>query len=318
MARLIESVYGHQNQKDILVQAMVKKILPHAIVFSGCQGVGKFKLAHAVAQMLICEHKNGVACGECGSCVRVAKNQSENFKVISAENSQQIKIDQIRSVLDFLSLSSHNQNRVILIDQAQLLNPQAANSLLKTLEEPFDNVFFILIVPDVRLLMATIKSRAQVIHFNALSKQDLKMIKSDAEDWLLVASRGSAARLFELSNVHLIDKRNEFLKFYESFWLNKEFILNSVVKDYVKDRTAARQIIQDWLQMTRDLIYFKQNEFDLLINADFKLVYRDLLFVTPQKLFSFAQALIQADREIDKVDLTLFFESLWVKYARVS
>jgi len=314
----MNEVRGHEQQKLALIHSLEKQTLPHAMIFSGSQGVGKFKLAKAFAQVLICETKSNNACGVCGSCIRVAKNQSENLKVIATENSQQIKIDQIRSVLDFLSLSSYNQNRVIIIDQAQDLNPQAANSLLKTLEEPFENVFFILVTPDVRLLMATIRSRAQVINFSLLSQDDLKNIKPDLADWMYASSRGSASRLQSLAQSELTDKRHEHLKFFEGFWLNKEFLLSAVVKEFVKDRASAHQIIQDWLQFTRDLLYFKQDQADLLINSDFRPHYRDLLFLNLEQLQNFAAALMKSEHELDKADLTLFFESLWVKYARAN
>ena len=167
---LIQSLIGHKIQIKNLKLALGKNKIPHAMIFSGPQSIGKKKCAVALAQILICEDANAritaIACGACGSCLRVAKNQSENLKIISPDGAS-IKAEQVRDVLDYLSLSNFGKNRVIIFDQAHLMNAVAANSLLKTLEEPNPNVYFILIGPEVSNFMTTIKSRSQVIRFAA-------------------------------------------------------------------------------------------------------------------------------------------------------
>jgi len=320
MAVLVDRVVGHDHQKDILSLALQKKSLPHAMIFSGPEGIGKTQLAKALAQSLVCEQNKLnpqlQACGYCGSCLRASHGQSESIKIISPMQSSQIKIDQIRDVLDFLSLSHEGQNRVIIIDQAQALNPQAANSLLKTLEEPFDRVFFILITLDVRLLMPTIRSRSQVIPFHLMSTDQLKTIEPGCPHWVYKAARGSVSRLKELSQDDLVVNRQEHLRFFESFWTDHNFLLSGMIKEFVKDRANALKIVQDWLQFTRDLLYVKAGQVDYVINSDFKPDYKKFDSITSERLQKFVTQLLRSEKETDKLDLTLFFESLWVQYAR--
>ena len=150
MAQLLNLVIGHEEPKAQIKQLLNQQHFPQSMVFVGPESIGKFKMALAVAQCLICssprkgEHQS-LACGECGSCLRVEKKASEDLLIIDPQNQNQIKIDQIRDILKFLSLSSEGEARVILINDAHKMNSQASNALLKTLEEPNLNVYFILL-----------------------------------------------------------------------------------------------------------------------------------------------------------------------------
>ena len=326
MAALMNRVIGHEHQKQMLTQAQLGESLPHAMVFAGPQGIGKQKLARALAQNLVCENFrsaqgenfNGEACGICGSCIRVEKNQSENLKVLAPQNSAQIKIEQVREILDFLSFASDGKSRVIIIDQAQALNPQASNALLKTLEEPSANVFFILITTDVRLLMPTIRSRSQVLLFKSLNLEQLHQIKPALPEWVYKSARGQAGKLNEFSDGEAFDKRNSDLQFFENFWCNEKFLLETEIKEFAKDRATALSILKNWSVFTRDLILFSQGEKDQVMNSDQLATLHNLKFIASDKLYDFFSALLQALNDVDKLDITLLFESLWVKYARAS
>jgi DNA polymerase III subunit delta' len=309
MASLMALVIGHNEQKQMLAGSQ----LPHAMVFAGPNGVGKMKLAMAQAQKLICEHRTG--CGVCGSCLRVEKNQSENLRVI-APSGPQIKIDQVREVLEFLSFASGGQNRVVILDQAHTMNSQAANSLLKTLEEPPENVFFILITPDVRLLMPTIRSRSQIVSFHSLSVDDLKKIEPGLPAWMYKSARGQAGKLSQFQDGEALNQRNTDLSFFEHFWTNEKFIIETQIKEFAKDRTTAGQILKHWYSFTRDLLVLAQGERDSVLNSDQLSVLMRLDFISVEKLYDFSHSLQTAIYDIDKLDLTLLFETLWVKHAR--
>lgn len=316
MASLISQVVGHEEQKYMLQAAIEHQSLPHAIVFAGPAGLGKMKLALALAQNLVCEQPlQGKACGHCGPCIRVEKNQSESVRLVSPQGLN-IKIDQIREILDFLSLASEAQKRVIIIDQAHLMNPQASNSLLKTLEEPPQDVYFVLTTTDIRLLMPTIRSRSQIISFKALSLEQLQLIKPGLSQWMYKSARGQAGKLASFSEGETLERRNSDLGFFEHFWSNKNFILETDIKDYVKDRASASLVLKNWYAFTRDLIVFSQGNRDQVLNSDQITTLIKLDFIPVEKLYDFSSALLQAIHDIDKLDMTLLFESLWVKHAR--
>lgn len=317
MASLINQVVGHEEQRYRLTAAAQNQSLPHAMVFSGPAGIGKQMLALALAQNLLCETpSSGVACGQCGACVRVEKNQSESLRLVAPQGLQ-IKIVQVREILDFLSLASGGQKRVIIIDQADAMNAQASNALLKTLEEPPADVYFILTTTDVRLLMPTIRSRSQIISFNALSTSDLQTIRPGLSSWMYKSARGQAGKLVDFSASDSVERRNSDLGFFEHFWSNKNFILETDIKEYVKDRASASAVLKNWYTFTRDLIVFSQGEREQVLNSDQLSTLRNLEFIPTEKLYDFSSALLQAINDIDKLDMTLLFESLWVKHVRI-
>ena len=235
MAQLIESIIGHTVQIRNLKSAIAEKKLPHALIFSGPSSIGKKKTAIALAQILICENQiPDQACAVCGSCLRVEKNQSENLKIITPDGAS-IKAEQVRDVLDYLSLSNFGKNRVIIFDQAHLMNPTAANALLKTLEEPYPNVYFILIGPEVSNFMTTIRSRSQVIRFSALSQAQLQLIKPGLEQWIYSCSRGQIEQLDQFTSAEGQKLREDSLVMLEHFWSDQEFLLSDEWKKSIKE-----------------------------------------------------------------------------------
>lgn len=315
MASLMQQVMGHEEQKFMLQAAIENNSLPHAMVFSGPAGIGKMKLAQALAQALVCEEPtNAKACGHCGACIRVEKNQSESVRLVSPDGLQ-IKISQVREILDFLSLASDAQKRVIIIDHANQMNPQASNALLKTLEEPPQDVYFILTTTDVRLLMPTIRSRSQIISFKALTLENLQRINPGLSSWMYRSSRGQAGKLEDFAGGESLERRNTDLGFFEHFWSNKNFVMETNIREYVKDRASASAVLKNWYTFTRDLIVLAQSR-DQVLNSDQITTLIKLDFIPTEKLFDFSTSLLQAIQDIDKLDMTLLFESLWVKHAR--
>ncbi len=317
MAQLTSAIIGHSVQIENLKFAIAENKLPHALIFSGPQSIGKKKVATALAQILICEDsKMSEACGVCGSCLRVEKNQSENLKIISPDGAA-IKADQVRDILDYLSLSNFGKNRVIIFDQAHLMNPTAANMLLKTLEEPNPNVYFILIGPEISNFMTTIKSRSQVIRFSALTTDQLQIIKPGLPAWAYSCARGQVSQLDQLTSEDGQKLREESLLILEHFWSDQEFLTSEDWKKSVKDRDSARQILNVWTTMIRDVLVLKTSAQKFIMNLDQSTRLKKLFQISTEKISDFSTALLQADRDLaGNGDTVLIFESLWVKYAR--
>ncbi|HCG53290.1 MAG TPA: DNA polymerase III subunit delta' [Betaproteobacteria bacterium] len=164
--------------------------LPHALLIHGRNGVGKLEFAKALAQSLLCEApEDGMACGTCPACRWFQDGNHPDFREIlpasltneadvdnagagadadadaddkDKKKSREIKIDQIRGVSDFMTLSTHRHGyRVLLIHPAEAMNLAAANALLKTLEEPASRSVILLVSDQLGRLLATIRSRCQ-------------------------------------------------------------------------------------------------------------------------------------------------------------
>ncbi|MCW8900427.1 MAG: DNA polymerase III subunit delta' [Gammaproteobacteria bacterium] len=143
--------------------------LAHGLLFHGAAGTGKNAFAIDFAHWLLCEQPlTDKACGKCKSCQLIqAESNPDLLSLRPEEEGKAIKVDQVRGLIEKISLTSHGKGkRVIIISPADALNVNASNSLLKTLEEPPANTVLILITDKPSKLVATIRSRTQMIRFD--------------------------------------------------------------------------------------------------------------------------------------------------------
>ena len=165
-------------------QALIDRVsagnLPHALILHGLRGLGKQQFAQDFAQYLLCEQpRDQQPCQACRACQQYQANTHPDFlKLEPEEAGKSIKIDQIRELVGQLGLASHHgRYRVAILNPADALNPAAANSLLKSLEEPPAQTVLILVTHRLSSLLPTIRSRCQHIHFH-------KPALGQAQDWL--------------------------------------------------------------------------------------------------------------------------------------
>lgn len=158
-----------QNEWEQLVRLAKAARIPHALLFVGLSGMGKLHMAEQFARLLLCQQKTPFAedCGTCHSCCLFVGKVHPNVMWITPEKEgHAIKVDQIRMLTDFINQSAlQGEYRVIIIHPANNMNLNAANALLKTLEEPSANTILILIGDQTARLPATILSRCQRIIF---------------------------------------------------------------------------------------------------------------------------------------------------------
>lgn len=169
--------------------------LPHALLLRGMQGIGKLAFAEALARALLCERpeKDGRACGRCAACGWMAQGGHPDIRRLEPEAlgepqeaeegrekkaSVQIQVEQVRAIADFINVTSHRGGaKVVLIHPAESLNVNAANALLKNLEEPPPRTYFLLVSHRWHQLLPTVKSRCQHV---ALPPPPLAI----AQNWL--------------------------------------------------------------------------------------------------------------------------------------
>ena len=258
--------------------------LPHALLLSGPQGIGKFIFAKDIARALLCESpaSNGWACGTCGACRWYEEGNHPDFRLITPESemspeeligkkalSHAIKIEQIRELGAFVGLSSHRGGlRVIIIHPAEAMNAAAANALLKSLEEPPSGVVFILVSGQTKSLLPTIRSRCQIITLNSPSQpQALAWLEAQGVQncEVLLAQAGNAPI--------------KALGMYQEDYLTarREFLHELCAPSYLKflnlaERGAKLRLlwILYWLQTwAYDLLSLKSNH-GVRYHADFK------------------------------------------------
>ena len=146
--------------------------LAHAYLIAGSAGLGLRFFAEKFAHLLLCaQPETGRACAECKQCVLSASNQHPDLLQIRPEGtSRAVKVEQIREAFEFLSMTSHAGGpKIVIIEQSHQMNANAANALLKTLEEPNPDSYLLLVTESVSSMMATIRSRCQRLQFEVPS-----------------------------------------------------------------------------------------------------------------------------------------------------
>lgn len=171
----MKQVYPWQ-ESDLTRLQELRKRPPHGLLFKGSKGIGKFDLAMNYAQSLLCQRPDQaeLACGLCPSCHWFEQETHPDFRLLQPEvlsldgeetetgkkPSKQISVDQVRALADFVGMSAHQGGRrVVVIHPAEAMNTNAANALLKSLEEPPPGLLFILVSHKPQQLLPTILSR---------------------------------------------------------------------------------------------------------------------------------------------------------------
>jgi DNA polymerase-3 subunit delta' len=184
--------------------------LPHALLVAGPEHIGKRHFLFALGALLLCEDRSaGTSCGTCRNCHLLDAGTHPDALVVTTEaDSRVIKIDQIRQTIEFASKTpSINLLKIILVGPAETMNNNAANALLKSLEEPTDSTLILLYSHQPSALPATIRSRCQMLAM-APPRQEQSMA------WLDQAT-GSAAistQLLEVSNGRPLLAMDYFLR----------------------------------------------------------------------------------------------------------
>lgn len=172
-------IIGHAAVIARLQTMAARQQVPHAMLFIGPEGIGKRLTARCFAAALLCQGDGERPCGRCPACRQLTQqSHPDYYEVLPAGSS--IKIEQVRQLQQELAHSSYAGGyRVCVLDAADTMTKEAANSLLKTLEEPVGQTVFILLAPSRHALLDTIVSRCQVVPFQGLSEAELSAALAD-------------------------------------------------------------------------------------------------------------------------------------------
>ncbi|MEW5981505.1 MAG: DNA polymerase III subunit delta' [Acidobacteriota bacterium] len=194
-------IVGHRRLVNLLGRAIANGSLPPSLIFAGPDGVGKRLMALSVAEALNClepvideRPPRQDACGTCRSCGKIARRVHPDVLLVEPDEKDSIKIDPIREVTGHLAYRpAEGRVRVIVVDQADLLEPPAQNALLKTLEEPPSRNVWILVTSRPAELFDTIRSRCCQLRFGPLSAGDIAGALANRHGVPAAEARASAA-----------------------------------------------------------------------------------------------------------------------------
>lgn len=200
--------------------------LAHAYLFSGPDQVGKYSVAQSFAKLLQCENKQ--LCRHCQSC-RHIDNQAHLDTLQFRDDGAHIKIEQVRQMIAYLSISRQSNYKIVLVENVERMTNDAANALLKTLEEPVASVVIILTTSQISLILATLLSRCRIMPFATLDDEAmqayLKEHYPEADEVRL-----ARVRAFALGKVgqaiELMEKSELYNLYEEIFFKIEDFMVN--------------------------------------------------------------------------------------------
>ncbi len=206
--RNFSELVGQKHVTQTLENAIRAGRVAHAYIFSGIRGVGKTSTARILAKALNCAKTQGKTpepCNECDSCKEIAAGSS--LDVIEIDAASNRGIDQIRELREMVRYApAGGRYKVVILDEAHQLTDEASNALLKTLEEPPENVVFILATTQAEDLVETLKSRAQFFQFRALSFGEIaEALRNITEQEKLEIEPGAVAVLARAAEGSLRD-----------------------------------------------------------------------------------------------------------------
>lgn len=275
-------MYGYKTFHEKIMQNLITNVhnlnCSHAYIFEGPNGLNKKENARLFAAALTCHKQDLAPCGVCDSCVESAANTNPDIIFISKPgNKTKIPVDSIRKITDDAAIRPFNSPRkVYIIEDGDLLTPEAQNAFLKTFEEPPSYAVFIILVNSLSSLLPTIISRAVIITFPPLSNTEI-------QKYILNTYPNEKERISFLINFcggipGTADKIIHNPEFEHIRTLSLEELGNLLSKDKLKafeiesfidkNKDTAELIFDFWVSFLRDILVIQCSAFDAPINTD--------------------------------------------------
>jgi DNA polymerase III subunit delta' len=284
-------IVGQEKAVSLLQKSLDKGSLAHAYLIVGLPHIGKMALAINIAKVINCESSEP-PCGKCISCQRIASGKHADVQVVElsqiAESSEgesktKISVEQVDQILHSVNLAPfEGTHRVFIIDGVEFMSIAAANRLLKTIEEPVDNVIFILLTANESLVPVTVVSRCQRIELLPVASEEIEkaliirfQIEPDKARLLARISNGCFG--WAVSAIHddtLIQQRTEWLdswrEMFDADYDRRFTFAAKMVEKYSQNREVVQQKLDLLLSWWHDLLLVKVDCEKDTTNIDFQ------------------------------------------------
>ena len=279
-------IRGQQHLVRALENSLRLEHLSHAYVLVGPPHVGKTTLALDIARAVNCLDPEERPCSQCLQCSRISASQHADVRVIGLQREEEsssrkeIGIDTIREIHHQASLNPYEGHyRVFIFDGAEYLSEEAANALLKTLEEPPPQILIMLLTSQEESLLPTIRSRCQRLELRPLPKEQMILelidnhnVSEEQAEEIARLSRGCLGWALSVqSDPDLVETRRQRLERISSLIdanLEERFhYASELAFIYFRDRDEAREILYLWLSWGRDLLLLAQGATEYVYNV---------------------------------------------------
>jgi DNA polymerase III delta' subunit len=274
-----DNILGNSQVKKILRLALQKNRLPNSLLFYGPEGVGKRSLALSLAKAVNCERRRDDACGECTTCLAISGGRFPDVQEIKPSG-QVIKVEYVREMRQVAYMRPMvGRKRVFIISEADKMNDESSNTVLKILEEPPLFSHFILVTDNPHLILPTIKSRCQVLQFVPVGREEIASAlveKGCGEDRARIISlfvRGNLEEALDLNWDEVQNVRGEAWTLFLSilkpekpalFLRSYGFAQRNLIREDLK------KILEIMASFCRDLVLMKEKgDLSLLLNPDY-------------------------------------------------
>ncbi len=266
---LFKDIIGQEAALEYLRACVSSGKIAPAYIFAGKDGTGRATIARAFAKMLNCEKGEVEPCDNCSVCARIESgNYPDLYWVKLADGEESIKIDVLRAMQERVYLKPfEGRKKAFVIEDAGLMTEEAANCLLKTLEEPPLDSCLMLIADEPSRLLPTIISRCKVVKLRPFSKEAISAmlerqpeLNEDTRELILNYSEGSIGRAQEIISSDLFNRKNEII---DEFAAESAQLPNYKKEDFLN----IVRILYGWY---RDLLLASCGACDSVINVDRK------------------------------------------------
>lgn len=318
----LTKIKGQKRALGILTGILNSERVPHAMIFSGPDGVGKRTTAKLFASALVCQESKIVPCLKCEPCRKIEKDTFPDLITVGIpEGKSKILIDQVRGLGEILAYRPFLSDvRTIIIDPADEMTKSASAAILKMLEEPPSGAHFILITAKASKLEPTIISRCQKVRFSPLSSDIISEIMGGEKDIEGISHlcRGSVALAKAFLTGGLLSLREKLISVLSMMNINDPAHIEALFQEISKFKVEIFDIIDILRGWYRDLIVYREtgNEKNI-INRDILKEFGGAWSETrSESLISCADALDNVDKDFSDVsglNMRIALTSLFIR-----
>jgi DNA polymerase-3 subunit delta' len=323
-------VIGQDKVLALLDRSLEDNNVAHGYLVIGPKHIGKGTLALNLAQALNCDGPER-PCGQCHSCRRILEGKHADVTPIGLDSKTEIGIDDIRELQRLANLPPYEGKcKVFIIDDAEYLSTEAANSLLKILEEPPQRVVWLLLAAEEEHLLPTIISRCQRLELKPVPSEQVQEVlinsynvdvkKAKLLTQLCHGRLGWA--LSALANDDILEQRSQRIDKLFSLLtasLEQRFAYaQELASQFSQSRKAGAEIIEIWLDWWRDLMLIKGGCKEAIINVDYEIALEEQARgLSLNEIKGFLASLCSLQEKISKnVNPRLALESLMLNLPR--